>query len=121
MVGFFVRGLAQQNQLKEAAKPIEAVVPGLTRRDLRANAALNVVLGVLCLIYLYMLFRWWNWLVAAAGLIVMLTRLPDLLFEIKTDQKLSAANMPQRPIHIFATLFMWLALPLLWWGLCLRR
>ena len=118
LVGFFVRGLVQQSQMKEAVKPVQEIAAHELRGNLRVNSVLNVLSGVVCIFYPYLLFRWWGWPVATAGLILMLARLPDLFFELRTGQKRKAAHMPKRPIDIFATILAWLALPLVWWGIC---
>jgi len=118
LVGFFVRGLVQQKQLKETVKQVQEIAAHELRRNIRVNSVLNFLSGVVCIVYVYLLFRWWGWSVATAGLILMLVRLPDLFFELRTGQKRKAANMPKRPIDIFATILMWLTLPLVWWGIC---
>jgi hypothetical protein len=118
LVGFFVRGLVQQRHVKETAKRVQEFAARELQGSLRVNSVLNVLSGVVCIVYPYLLFRWWGWSVAIAGLILMLVRLPDLFFELRTGQKHKAANMPKRPIDIFATILRWLTLPLVWWGIC---
>ena len=48
---------------------------------------------------------------------MMLTRLPDLLFEMKTGKKLTYANMSKGPIDHFCTVLSWAALPLIFYSL----
>jgi hypothetical protein len=133
LIGLFVRGLAEQIELKIATKGIGDDAPIPLQREaqrlLRANAAGNVFFGCICLAYLYGLYHWWNLGVAACGLVLMLARLPDLRFEIKTGQKICGVRNRWRVRHLFfsnhplgtvATIVDWLALPLLWWSLYYR-
>jgi len=118
LFGFFVRGVAQQSHMKKTVKRVQEIAAHELRGNLRVNSVLNVLSGVVCIVYPYLLFLWCGWPVATAGLILMLARLPDLSFELRTGQKRRVANISKRPIDIFATILIWLALPLVWWGIC---
>lgn len=80
----------------------------------------SVLLGVL---YLYLLLRFWNLGVLAVAAMLMLSRLPNLLWEIRTGQKVTMVHFrsgaaPKGAVAIVATVMMWAALPLLWLFLC---
>jgi len=70
------------------------------------------------LLYLYALYYFWNIGVVIAATMVMLARLPDLFFEIKTGQKITFKAMPKRPIDIVCAIIFWAALPVVWYSLC---
>jgi hypothetical protein len=53
-----------------------------------------------------------------AGLILMFSRLPDLLFEMKNGVKINATNMPKKTIDVVLNILSLLALPLIWYSLC---
>jgi hypothetical protein len=131
LVGFLVRGLVQQAHMDEAAKRLadayanaipdekkRQVALAGPRTDVLVNQGVNVAAGLACLAYLGILYYLWNWLVALVGLMLLFSRTPDLLHELRTGQKVASGNMPSTPIHVAATTMMWLAIPLLWWGLC---
>lgn len=123
LIGHIVRGLVHQDLPHEDEFDSE-LVKGIARRTRRGDTVLTVGWMIVGLVYLYVLFHWWNLAVAIAALVIMLTRLPDLLFEIKMGlsysaqaRKLAAEMMPNRPLGTLCTAIDWLALPLLWWGL----
>ena len=70
------------------------------------------------LIYFYLLYHYFNiWLVIAASTLTI-TTLPDILFELKTGEKVNMKTMPKRSIDIFFSIISWLILPLIWYALC---
>jgi hypothetical protein len=79
-----------------------------------ANIAMTLLSLVLTAAFFFVLYYFWNvGLVVSAGLI-MLSRLPDLLWEIQTGIK----GMPKGVVYIVANLMLWLSLPLIWYSLC---
>ena len=72
----------------------------------------------LSLIYFYLLYHYFNIWVVVAALILALTTLPDILFELKTGEMVNIKNMPKRKIDIFFSIISWLVLPLIWYALC---
>jgi len=69
----------------------------------------------------YSLYHHWNIGVAVAAAMVMFSRLPDLLYEIRTGNKIKLGSMPKNPIDYFTTFILWAALPVLWYSLyCLK-
>jgi len=69
-------------------------------------------------LYFIALYHYWNIGIVTAAAIVMLARLPDLLLEMKTGEKLTSKNMTKRPIDVFLTILSWAALPLIWYSVC---
>lgn len=79
---------------------------------------ITIVFFIITVLYFYALYHYWNIGIVIAGAIMMFTRLPDLLFEIKTGEKINYKNIIKKPIDIFCTLLSWAALPLIWYSLC---
>lgn len=79
---------------------------------------LTIFFSLITLSYLFSLYYFWNLGVFLSGLILMITRLPDLLHEIKYGVKINLYNMPQRPIDIIFNIIGWLVLPFLWISFC---
>jgi hypothetical protein len=48
----------------------------------------------------------------------MLARMPDLLWEIRTGQRVSGTNKPGGVVYTVAAGVYWLVLPLVWYSLC---
>jgi hypothetical protein len=76
----------------------------------------TVIFSLISIAYLYALYHFWNIGVVIAAIMVMISRIPDLIFEIKTGQKINLKNMPKRPIDILWNIIGWLALPMLWYA-----
>jgi hypothetical protein len=51
-----------------------------------------------------------------AGIMLMISRFPDLITEIKTGKKISNNNMPNRSIDIIFNIICWGALPVIWYS-----
>lgn len=60
-----------------------------------SNNTMTIIASFISILYLYILYHYWNVGILAAGIILMLTRLPDLIFEIKTGEKINSRNMPK--------------------------
>jgi hypothetical protein len=63
------------------------------------------------------LYHFWNVSLAVAADMLMVARVPDLIWEIRTEEKVSAHNMPKGVVHFVGGLLIWLAFPLVWYSL----
>ena len=79
---------------------------------------ITIISSLIGILFIYALYHYWNIGIAIAGVLLMISRLPDLLYEIKTGEKISFKNMHKRPIDIVCNLLSWGALPLIWYSLC---
>jgi len=118
LLGFVVRGLVPSPGMDRLEPEGQPLIQREVAKYRRANVRTTSLFAILALLYFYLLFRFWNVGVVAAAAMLMASRLPDLLFEIRTGQKIDKRNMPSGPLSLFATVLMWVALPLLWWALC---
>jgi len=82
----------------------------------RASLFLAVVSIIIAIVYFYLLYYFWNIGVSVSAAMVMLSRIPDLLYEMKTGEKITLTSMPRRPINYFTTFILWAALPVLWYS-----
>jgi len=79
---------------------------------------MTILFSIISVAYFYALYHYWNIGIMTAGLLLMFTRLPDLLFEMKTGEKVNSTNMSKKPIDVLLNILSWLALPLIWYSLC---
>lgn len=117
LIGMVVRGLvaAPEGGFKE---PLHPALCDEVSKYKRANVvvtAFSVLLGVL---YFYLLLRFWNFGVVVIAAMLMLSRLPDLVWEIRTGEKATLKSRPRGTIGVLATIVMWAALPALYFVLC---
>ena len=117
LLGYVVRGLLwsppsiepfEGTELEDIAKQSQ-ITP-------KANFVMTLVAFVFTFAWFFVLYHFWNiGLVAAAG-IIMLSRLPDLLWEIKHGVKVTKNRGPKLG-YLFALEFL-LSFPLIWYSLC---
>ncbi len=118
LLGMVVRGLVPAPGMVELEAGLHPALRGEVARDKRANAGITLFFALLVVLYLYLLLRFRNFGVLAAAAMLMLSRLPDLLWEIRTGRKITPRAAPKGAVSILATVMMWAALPLLWFSLC---
>lgn len=119
LLGLVVRGLVQTPKAREMEdRTTNPVLKKMIARHKRANVGVTVFFAALGLVYLYALLQFWNIGVVGAAVMLMLGRLLDLLWEIRTGQKVKLYRAPKGLRGLLATLLLWGALPVLWFALC---
>lgn len=109
LIGFVVRGFFHAPPAIEApSERVEALFAQMNR----ANIAMTLLGIALSAGYLFALFHYWNALLALAGGMLMASRIPDLLWEIKHGKPVGPKSTPKGPLYVAATLVMWGAIPL---------
>ncbi len=88
------------------------------RKLKRAATITTILFSIITISYFYALYYFWNIGIVIVAAILMLSRIPDLLFEIKTGKKVTFKTMPKTAIDVLCTILFWIALPLLWYSLC---
>ncbi|KDN56443.1 hypothetical protein FEM21_04620 [Flavobacterium seoulense] len=71
---------------------------------------------ILAVGYFYAINHFYNILLVIAAALIMISRLPDLLSEIKTGEKTTKKNMKQRPIDIIFNILFFIAIPIIWYS-----
>ena len=107
LVGIIVRGLIRSPKKDPHGNPIGENISS------SGSIALTLILSLITIAYLYALYYFVNIYVLAAGIMIMLSRIPDLLYEIKTGKKINLKEMPKRTIDTIFNIISWLALPVL--------
>ena len=106
LIGFAVGGLVHPIHRYEAAHPfIEAEVT----KARKTAGVVGVLFALLIVVYVALLWRYLNLGVASAAVMLMLARLPDVLWENLSNQN---------PISLIASAMTVLALPVVWLSLC---
>src|SRR5207249_1571176 len=76
---------------------------------------------VLVVVYLVATWRYLSPGAAVAAAMLMLTRIPDVLQEMRTGERTTATNMRRNGLDYVTTALMWLALPVLCLTAAARR
>jgi hypothetical protein len=117
LIGLVVRGAHGAFLLLRRDSGTPELVAPMARRHGAVSAVLTVVWVILTVTYLFVLVRFWNSWLAVAGIMLMASRLPDLLREIRTGSRAGFRGMPRGPVYTLATIMSWAALPLVWYAL----
>ena len=118
LLGYVVRGLlwSPTSMEEKVAKIVFKDMPNREPMTPTFNFVITLVAFVFTVAYFFALYHFWNiGLLAAAG-IIMLSRLPDLLWEIKNGVKVTRTIGPKSG-YLFALEFL-LSFPLIWYSLC---
>ncbi|HRR94795.1 MAG TPA: hypothetical protein P5083_01495 [Candidatus Paceibacterota bacterium] len=119
LVGFFVRGLfvnPDLDKLKTTVEGNEFIKEEIKKYE-RSGKLANAIAFLLIVVYLYLTFHFGNIGVTMIAVIFMITRLPDLLWEIKSGQKISIYSMPKNTLSFITNFLMWASLPALYYFL----
>lgn len=114
LVGMLVRGLVSNPEIDRMATEGHDFVKKLAKEHQEAEKKVNFVALILIIVYLAALFYFWNIGVVIAALMIMLARIPDLLWEMKHGRA-KIKDMPA--IYMLTFLIMLAALPVLWYAL----
>jgi hypothetical protein len=117
LVGTNLLGIMMRSLQSIFKKNSEATSASLVNISSTNSITMIILLSLISVAYFYALYHFLNIGIMTAGLLLMFTRLPDLLFEIKTGKKINSTNMPKKPIYVICSILAWLALPLIWYSL----
>ena len=118
VIGWVVLMLIGTNLLGFAAFiifPPSAQSPTWLRRMGTILGYASVPLGI---VYFYALLRYFGFGVLVAAAMMMVARLPDLLWEIHNRKRVTRQVGPKGVVAVLSTLLTWAALPVLWRALC---
>lgn len=120
LLGLWVRGLFKNESIKELELTGSDFVKSEIKKDNKFNIYENILFIILNILFLLYLIEYWNIGVMFVSIIIMLSRLPDLLWEIKNKRRLQISDtklLPKGTIY-YITGFSWLIeIPLLYYSL----
>lgn len=119
LIGLLIRGLfsnPELDRLKQDEKTHEFIKLEIGRIE-RADTWINIIALILLATYMYFLFHFWNIGVVAVAAILMCTRLPDLLWEIRHGRKIDIKSAPRTTLSHAMVVIDWLMLPALYYSL----
>jgi hypothetical protein len=124
LLGLVVRGFLEPTPSisipDETSSPVAKLIKTEIRKNKQANIIMTLISIILTIAFFYALFHFWNIGLAVTAGMLMVSYLPDLLWDIKTGKRVSKHNMPPHNFVFYATLIIYLlCLPLTWY--CLFR
>ncbi|HEY1604356.1 MAG TPA: hypothetical protein VGF77_02020 [Allosphingosinicella sp.] len=116
LLGFLVRGFFVNQEMENIASGSD-IIMNEYKRSVSTNKYINIIAFGLIIIFLVLLYRFWNiWLVLSA-LLLIVSRLPDLIWEIRHRRKLQATDMDRPRFYLISTALSWVSLPVVWYAL----
>ncbi|MEX0668502.1 MAG: hypothetical protein WD061_02075 [Candidatus Saccharimonadales bacterium] len=119
LVGMVVRGFFRDVRLEEMKqdKNTHEFIKKEIAKDNKADNATTVVFIAVSVGVFYLLYQYTNLWVLSGVVLLMLNRIPDLIWEIKTGKKVTRSNRPTGGIYTLTDVTILLTFPILWWGL----
>jgi hypothetical protein len=125
LLGFIVRGFLGQGTPAEPPENGSAANTFIVRerKSMKTSYVAMTVLAIcVCFGYYWALFHYLGGALAViAGAMLMVSRFPDLLVEVRTGKRTTRKSMSRTPLDFFMTALTWLALPLMWFALCYHK
>ena len=109
LLGFFVRNAVSKST---AVRETEDQFRGAPNADKASVVAL-----MLLLIFLASLAYFGNYALSIAACMLLISRLPDLVFEMREGRSVTKNDMMRTAFPIISTLLAWASLPVIWYGL----
>lgn len=116
LLGFFVRGFVSDAELEKIAAGNDVLTNDLRSSQAGSKVA-TVVIFLIMIAFLVVLYRFWNIVLVVGALMLLLSRLPDLIWEIRHGKKLQSVDMARPRFYLLSTALSWLSLPVVWYAL----
>lgn len=110
LVGMLVRGFVTSSEMENMHDAIRAEYS-------KGQRVTNIIVLVLILIFLGMLYHFWSIGLGIAALMLMISRIPDLIWEIRNGKKLKMGDMARPKFHLLSMALSWASLPVVWYAL----
>jgi len=116
LIGMFVRGFFTEDT-EELRKELHPSMHEELHKLKRADFGATVLSFILIAIFLYLLFKYVNTWALFAALLLMVGRIPDLIWEIKHGRKVTKTDRPKGILYTITGVMDWLAFPVIVWAI----
>lgn len=113
LAGLIVRESANNRELNEIASASKI----LAQEVKQSQRTTRIVGAVLIVTFLGILGYFWNAALMAAGLLLILSRVPDLIWELKSGSALERGNIRKPQLSLLSALLAWCSLPVVWYSI----
>ncbi len=105
LTGTVVRGFLSNRRLQE---------PGISDAT---NTIVTFLFAIIGLLFLIALFYFLNIWAPIAALMLMISRVPDLMWEVRTGRKVSTKETPKGTLNIVTLILTWVSPIVFWWSI----
>lgn len=113
LIGLLLRVGETNSEMHEIASSNEFLSEEI-RKSQRSGAIIAIILVVA---FLSALYYFWNLGLVIAGVMLMLSRAPDAIWEMKNGRALGADDMRKPKFFMLSTLLAWASLAVVWYSL----
>jgi hypothetical protein len=113
LTGLLFRGLFTNAELEEIVSDNEI----LARHHRNSERKTNIIAAMLIFAFLSIIYYFWNAGLVIAVAMLMISRIPDLIWEIKSGKKLELADMKRPKLSLLTTAISWASLPVVWYSI----
>lgn len=119
LVGMIVRGFFRNTNLEEMKqnKDTHDFIKKEIAKDNKADNVTTVIFIIITIAFIYIVYQYTNYWVLTGVLLMMLSRVPDLVWEIKTGKKVTRNDGPTGGTYSLTDITMLIAFPVVWWGI----
>jgi len=117
LLGLLARGLFVNPELERLKSEGRDFIKHEIEKHQRAEKWVNIFALILLIVFLYVLFHFWNIGVMAAAIIIMIGRLPDLVWDIKHGKKIIGSSTPKNVLSYIGIFIILIAFPVLYYSL----
>ncbi len=114
-----VRGFFQDVKLEELKK--DEKTPSFIKQEIargnRIGTGITIFFFIITVLFLYLLYHYLNIWAAVATLLLIFSRIPDLVWEIRNGKKVTKNNRPKGGLYLITDITILISLPILWWSL----
>lgn len=119
LVGMVVRGFPRNANLEEIKqnKDTYDFIKREIAKDNKADNVITVIFIIVTMAFIYLVYQYTNYWVLTGVLLMMLSRIPDLVWEIKTGKNVTRSDKPTGGIYSLTNITALIEFPILWWGI----
>jgi hypothetical protein len=113
LIGIWVGGITPNAKLQDIAGSDQ-----ILRNEIKKSQRMQFVIAtVLLLSFLTILFYFWNLGLVIAALMLMASRIPDVIWEMKSSRSLEIEDMKKPKLWLLTTLLSWASIPVVWYSI----
>lgn len=120
LTGMVVRGLFVQDtdfeDFIKNGKPRPYTKSGISTGG-RIDRRMTILFSVITILFFYLLYRFLNIWAAISALMIIVSRVPDLIWEIKKGKKVTIGNRPKGGIYLVTDILILASPFLFWWSI----
>jgi len=115
IIGMVVRGFFEQTP--KAPDDDHPFIKNEYKKLGRSRVFVELISWALLLGFLLLVYWYLHIFVFLAAIMLMFSRIPDLIWEIKHGKKITRTDAPKGGIYTVGTLLDFASVPALWWGI----